>query len=81
MRARTFRRAEPSHLALSHARGMASLVTKGRRVVLLDLEEDADEDDEGEEGGEGDEGEEGAEGDAADGAHGSEDEMAMDEED
>ena len=46
-RSRTFARTEALSMALSHARGMASIVTRGRRIVLLDLEEE-----EGEEEGE-----------------------------
>jgi len=40
-RSRTFGRTEAQQIALSHTRGMASIVTKARRVLLLDLEEDA----------------------------------------
>ena len=58
-RSRTLSRVDAQQLALSHERGMASLVSKGRRVVLLDLEEEGEgeEDEEGGEEGEDEEGE------------------------
>ena len=46
-----------AELALSQQRGMACLVTRTRRVLLLDLEDDDDDDDdesEGDDGGDGD---------------------------
>ena len=45
-RARTFSKTEGARLALSQQRGMACLVTRTRRVLLLDLEDDDDDDDE-----------------------------------
>ena len=44
-RARTFSKTEGARLALSQQRGMACLVTRTRRVLLLDLEDDDDDDD------------------------------------
>ena len=41
LRCRTLGRIEGPTLALSHTRGMASIATKARRVVLLDLEEES----------------------------------------
>ncbi len=82
-RARTFARIEGAQLALSHARGMASVLAKGRRVVLLDLEEEGDGDDddgaEDEEGGEegGEEGDDAEVGDGGDESEG--EDMAMEE--
>lgn len=81
VRSRSFARLDVVQLALSHARGMASLLAKGgRRVVLLDLEEEGEgeEDEEGEEGEE-EEGEVGADAAEADDSHG--EDMAMEEED
>lgn len=80
-RSRTFGRVEAQQLALSHARGMASIVTKARRVVLLDLEEEADDEDEqGEEdGNDSDEREADAEGGSAK-SDGSGDDMDEDDE-
>ena len=77
-RSRTFPRVGVATLALSHARGMASVATKGRRIVLLDVEEgEGEEDDGGEEEADG-EGEGGAQG-----SEGAEEEAddAMEEED
>ena len=54
-RSRNLSRVDAHKLALSHERGMASLVSKGRRVVLLDLEEEGGEDEEEEEAEEGEE--------------------------
>ena len=61
-------RAQATQLALSHSRGMASMLAKGRRVVLLDLEEDEGEEEDEEEGEEEDEG--GAEGEDGEGGGG-----------
>ena len=44
-RARTFSKTEGARLALSQQRGMACLVTRTRRVLLLDLEDDDDDED------------------------------------
>lgn len=63
-RSRTFARTEALSMALSHARGMASIVTRGRRIVLLDLEEEEGEE-EGEEAEEEEEGGEEVSGDEA----------------
>ena len=40
-RSRTLRRTEAQLVALSHTRGMAAIASKGRRIILLDLEETA----------------------------------------
>ena len=52
-RRRTFGGVQAQQLALSHARGMASIATKGRRIVLLDLEGRDEGEVAGEEGAEG----------------------------
>ena len=55
-RSRTFERIDAALLALSHSRGMASITTAGRRLLLLDVEDEGDgevDDVVGEEVGEG----------------------------
>ena len=80
-RSRVFRRTEAVQLALGHARGMASIVIKGRRVVVLDLEEDAGDEDEDAVEAEDNEGEERSEGEEIDSQKSDGEDMAMEEDD
>lgn len=53
-RSRAFKTQDVLQLAMSHSKGLAAIVAKGRRIVLLlDVEDDTDEDDDDDEGNEG----------------------------